>query len=74
MIIIDEISMMSFKLLLKIHKQFYEIFGTVDKAAAAEKRILIWGDLYQLPPAIAKPVFSDKGSVKRLHHYDTFSN
>lgn len=71
MIIIDEISMVSSTLLLNIHKRLCEIFGVVDEKPFAGKSILVCGDLYQLPPVMAKSVFDTDGlmiSVFKLWH------
>ena len=61
-IIIDEISMVSPKLLLNIHRRLCEIFGTIEETPFAGKSILVCGDLYQLPPVLARPVFSTEGT------------
>jgi len=71
MIIIDEISMVSSKLLLNVHKRLCEIFGVANELPFAGKSILVCGDLYQLPPVMAKPVFDTEGlmiSVYKLWH------
>ena len=60
-IIIDEISMVSPKLHLNIHRRLCEIFGTIEENPFAEKSILVCGDLYQLPPVLARRVFSTEG-------------
>ena len=56
-IFIDEISMVSAKLLLQIHQRLCEIFGKSDSIPFAGKTVIVSGDLYQLPPVLAKPVF-----------------
>ena len=63
LVIIDEISMVSSILLLNIHKRLNEIFGITDERPFAGKSIIVCGDLYQLPPVMAKPVFSTEGSL-----------
>ena len=71
LIIIDEISMVSSKLLLDIHKRLNEIFAVTDDRPFAGKSIIVCGDLYQLPPVMAKPVFSTEGlliNVFKLWH------
>ena len=71
LIIIDEISMVSSKLLFQIHQRLCEIFGTSDQVPFAGKSILVCGDLYQLPPVMAHPVFSTDGfliSMFKLWH------
>ena len=60
---LDEISMVSSKLLLDIHKRLNEIFGVANERPFAGKSIVVCGDLYQLPPVMAKPVFSTEGSL-----------
>ena len=49
LIIIDEISMVSPKFLLNIHKRLNEIFGVFDERPFAGKSIVVCSDLYQLP-------------------------
>jgi PIF1 helicase. len=61
LIVIDKISMVSSKLLLNIHKRLCEIFGVVNEKLFAGKSILACGDLYQLPPVMARPVFDTEG-------------
>ena len=58
-IIIDEISMVSNKLLLYIHQRLTEIFGTTNNAPFAGISIIACGDFYQLPPIQAKPVYAE---------------
>ena len=65
-IFIDEISMVGSKLLLQIHQRLCEIFGMSDRIPFANKTIIASGDLYQLPPVLAKPVFSIDGFVIAL--------
>ena len=55
LIIIDEISMVSKKVLYQIHQCLIEIFRLPDQPFAG-KSILAVGDLYQLPPVNAKAV------------------
>ena len=60
-IIIDEISMVSNKLLLHIHQRLLDIFGYAnnsDKPLAGSTMIVV-GDFYQLPPVMQGPVFAD---------------
>ena len=60
-IIIDEISMVSNKLLLYIHQRLLDIFGysnNCNKPFAGITTIVV-GDLYQLPPVLQRPVFAD---------------
>ena len=63
-IFIDEISMVSAKLLLQTHQRLCEIFGTSDSIPFAGKTVIVSGDLYQLPPVLAKPVFSMDGFIE----------
>ena len=65
-IFIDEILMVSAKLLLQTHQRLYEIFGTTDSIPFAGKTVIVSGDLYQLPPVLAKPVFSMNGFIEKL--------
>ena len=51
-IIIDEISMVSNKLLLYIHQRLSEIFGSTNDAPFAGISIIACGDFYQLPRPI----------------------
>ena len=55
-VIIDEISMVSGKLLYQIHKRLNEIFNPQQDIPFGGKSVLICRDLYQLPPVQAKPV------------------
>ena len=57
-IFIDEISMVSSKMLLQIHQRLCEIFGLSDSIPFANKTVIVSGDLYQLPPVMGGPVFS----------------
>ena len=60
-IIIDEISMVSNKLLLHMHQRLLDIFGyanNCDKPFAG-LTIIVVGDFYQLPPVLQRPVFAD---------------
>ena len=56
LIITDEISMVSKKSLHQIYQRLMEIFRLSDQPFAG-KSILAVGDLYQLPPVNAKPVY-----------------
>ena len=58
--------MVGSKLLLQIHQRLCEIFGMSDRIPFANKTIIASGDLYQLPPVLAKPVFSLDGFVIAL--------
>ena len=57
-VIIDEISMVSSKLLYQIHKRLNEIFSPQQDIPFDGKSVfLVCGDLCQLPPVQGKPVF-----------------
>ena len=56
-VIIDEISMVSGKLLYQIHKRLNEIFSPQQDIPFDGKSVLVCGDLCQLPPVQGKPVF-----------------
>jgi len=59
-IIIDEISVVSNKLLLYIHQRLIQIFGCVrdfTKSFAGLSLILV-GDLYQLSPVMQPPIYA----------------
>ena len=58
-IIIDEISMVSNKLLLFIHQRLVEIFGCNYDLPFAGVSIIVCGDFYQLPPIQQKPIYAD---------------
>ena len=60
-IIIDEISMVSNKLLLHIHQRLLDIFGYSNNFLKpfAGITLIVVGDLYQLPPVMQRPVFAD---------------
>ena len=55
---IDEISMASRKLFYQIHKRLNEIFSPGQDVPFGGKSVLVCGDLCQLPPVPAKPVFT----------------
>ena len=57
LIILDEISTVSKKVLYQIHQCLIEIFKLPDQPFAG-KSILAIGDLYQLPPVNAKAVYA----------------
>ena len=58
LLIIDEISTVSSKLFYQVHKRMNEIFCPGQDFLFEGKRVLICGDLYQLPPVRSKPVFT----------------
>ena len=63
LIIIDEISMVSKKLFYQIHQRLVEIFN-VPNILSAGKSVLVVGDLYQLPPVNAMPVYASSNSAE----------
>ena len=65
-IIIDEISMVSDKLLKDIHLRLCEIAGVSTQIPFAGKTVIAVGDFFQLPPVIGRPVFSADGFVESL--------
>ena len=58
LIIIDEISMVSNRMLKYIHERLKQIFGTPDSLMFAGVSLIAVGDFYQFPPIRAKPVFA----------------
>ncbi|OXA56620.1 ATP-dependent DNA helicase PIF1 [Folsomia candida] len=56
-IFIDEISMVSYENFRAIHLRLCEIFNTEGVDAFANKNVVIWGDLLQLPPPKAARIF-----------------
>ena len=68
-IVIDEISMVSNKLLLHIHQRLVEIFGCSPEVPFAGISIIVCGDFYQLPPIQARSVFADyKDAMLNICH------
>ena len=61
--IIDEISMVSNKTLLNVHKRLCEIFGCTEANFFAGTTVLLLGDLLQLPPVKAQQVFEPLNSL-----------
>ena len=57
-IIIDEISMVSNKLLLNVHKRLVEIFGCSPDIPFAGISVIACGDFYQLPSIQQRPVYA----------------
>ena len=49
------------KLFFQIHQRLVEIFS-VPNILFAEKSVLVVGDLYQLPPVNAMPVYASSNS------------
>ena len=57
-IIIDNISMVSNKLLLNVHQQHVEIFGCSPDIPFAGISVITSGDLYQLPPIQQRHIYA----------------
>ena len=57
LVIIDEISMVSSKLFYQVHTRMNEIFCPGQDFPFGGKCVIVSGDLYQLPPVHAQPVF-----------------
>ena len=75
MIIIDDVSMVSNKMLLHIHQRLKEIFATPDHMLFAGKSIIAVGDLFQLPPIMASPIFANyqKELLNLCHPWKEFT-
>ena len=58
-LVIDEVSMVSNKLLLFIHQRLVQIFGCCYNLPFAGKTVIVCGDFYQLPPVMAKPIYAE---------------
>ena len=56
-IVIDEISMVSGKLLYQVHRHLNEIFHPLHDIPFGGKAVLVCADFCQLPPVQGKPVF-----------------
>ena len=57
-LIVDEISKISNKLLLYIHQRLVEIFGCSADLPFAGLTVMFCGDFYQLPPIKAKTIYA----------------
>ena len=71
MIIIDELSMVSNKLMLYIHRRLVDIFGYAENSSIpfAGITMIFVGDLYQLPPVLQKPIYADYyDEIFNIHH------
>ena len=71
MIIVDEISMVSNKLMLYIHQRLVYIFGYAENSSVpfAGITVIFAGDLYQLPPVFQKPIYTDYyDEIFNIHH------
>ena len=73
-IIIDEISMVSNKLLLNVHQRLVEIFGCSPDIPFAGISVIACGDFYQLPLIQQRPVYAefDDGMLKISHCWRLF--
>src|SRR5690348_2655136 len=54
-IVIDELSMISYEQLRSIHLRLCEIFNNTEYFGG--KKVILCGDLLQLPPVNGKPIF-----------------
>ena len=59
LVFIDEISMVSNKMLKHLHERLNQNFSTPDSMLFAVINLITVGDLYQLPPIKAKHIFSE---------------
>lgn len=66
-IIVDEISMLSSSIVVKVHMRLQQITGNFDDLFGGLD-IILCGDLRQLPPVRALPVFSGKLERLRIWH------
>ena len=57
MIILDEISMVSSKLIFHLKQRLIEIFRRGGNKLFAWIPLILCGDLYQLPPVSGKPIY-----------------
>ena len=57
LIIIDEISMVSSVLFYQVHQRLYEILACATELPFAELPVMFCGDLYQLSPVRATPIY-----------------
>lgn len=68
MILIDEISMIGGEMLERIDLRLKEITGNFD-AAFGGLHIILIGDLWQLPPDRATPIWKQKSSESMVSNY-----
>ena len=64
MIIIDEFSLVSSDMLLQIHQRMVQIFQTDESELFAGKSMILVGDLLQLPPVNATPIYNPPKNPK----------
>ena len=70
LLLIDEVSMIANKLLIHVHMRLTEIFATFSYIPFANKSVIAFGDLYQLPPVRGKYVFAVvEDPVSQLYHF-----
>ena len=74
LIIIDEISIVSNKMLKHIHERLKQIFDTSGSMLFAGTSLIMVGDLYQLPPIKANHIFSEykNDCFNICHHRSVF--
>ena len=65
LVIIDEISMVSSILFWQLNQRLQEIFGCKNEPFAGLP-VIIYDDLYQLPPVNGTPIFNSKSSINGL--------
>ena len=65
LVIVDEISMVSSILFWQLNQRLQEIFGCKNEPFTGLP-VIIYDDLYQLPPVNGTPIFNSKSPVKRL--------
>merc|ERR1711983_683317 len=70
MIIIDEFSLVSSDMLLQIHQRMVQIFQTDESELFAGKSVVLVGDLLQLPPVNATPIYNPPKNLKFRHFND----
>ena len=74
LLIIDEISFVGADMLYKIHFRLKEIFDTPDHVPFAGLNVLLVGDLLQLPPVKARPIFSKPMSDQNVSLWNSDQN
>ena len=63
-LIIDEVSMIGYSTLQYVHQRLAEIFDCTDpETYFGGISILLFGDLFQLPPVMAKMIFEDINNI-----------
>ena len=69
-IIIDEFSLVSADMLLQVHQRMVQIFQTDETELFAGKSVVLVGDLLQLPPVNATPIYNPPKNPKFRHFND----